>query len=246
MKMISQIGLAFFALMSFQVYGQSPSASVEEWTTKGFVRSGGELMYLGASDNQESESSAVTMAEQDAITQMIKHYFGVKMKYSLSSTESLATVTLNINKAESSDSIELRGLVRTNVKVEKERNDSYRAWVQISISEKNLRAEKQRIEQRRQAQAVADALRVTKKEIEENKNMVPKLYLGMPRGLFMKTYPAPNSILGSYPYETFHYQGWNFCSDGFFGCYIYFVNGRLERWDSINPKFVDFSRSADR
>ena len=220
-----------------------PSNDID-WTTKAYSKAGGELKYLGTSNNESSENSALIMAEQDAITQMIKHYFGVKMKYSLSASESLSSISLNIDKAESSDSIELRGMVRVNLKVEKIESGNYREWVQISIPEKNLREEKQRLENLRKLQAYSDHLKKLKRRADEQKGKVPLLFIGMSRDLFVKSYPAPNSVIGSYPYEAFHYKGWNFCDGGFLGCYIHFTDGRLSRWDSVNPKFIDFARSV--
>lgn len=212
--------------------------------TKEYFSSAEELRYLGRSGEESSETSAVLMAEQDAITQMIKHYFGVKMKYSLSASESLSSVSLNIDKSETSDSIELRGIVRANIKVEKDRAGKFRAWVQISIPEKNLRAEKQRLESIRRAQLKAEQSRIQRKRAEEEKGKVPKMYIGMSRDLFVKSYPAPNSVIGSYPSEIFHYHGWNFCDGSYLGCYVHFTNGKLARWSSVNSSFVDFARTA--
>ena len=222
-----------------------------KWIKSTATRDGDKMLYVGFSYDEPSETQAVVAAEQDALTQMIKHYFGVKLKYSLQSEESLTNVNFILEKSETSESINIQGLARQNTKIVETKKGRFAAWVQISAPMASLRSEKDRLTQeRREAEAEARRRRLadveTKKQHQEKSksNMVPLIYIGMAKKSFATYYPAPMNVMHFGNREIYTYNNsWNFCEKTLYTCSVTFQDGKIHSWDYFSYKFIDNARS---
>ena len=248
-----------------QLAGKGPISGEADWTRVSAKKAGDQMFYVGTAVDASSESQAIQAAEQDAVTQMIKHYFGVKLNYSLQTVESLTQINLTLEKSEQSETLNIQGLTRQNTKSVETKKGKYSAWVQISAPISALKAEKNRLaaERREAARRAAEEAARRRAEREEEKRqqkehaaaaaqrkkrksgaMVPLIYIGMTRQVFTDSYPAPESIDRFGTIELFTYPGsWNFCERDSFSCHVIFTDGRISGWQSMNHRFINASIS---
>ena len=226
------------------LFNQSVGAT-PAWTNVQGTKTNGLYLFVGHATSEESAAQALALAEQDAITQMIKIYFGVSIDYSLNASESMSATTLDVRKTEKSERLHLSGILRTNTHVIAH-DLFHEAWVMIACPEKVLVHEKARINQERHARTREHEERTRRaiafliSKIPKPQKKSPIAYPGMPIKQFLQTFPAPETIW-SYPFETriLRYSNkWKFCTS-FIGCSFRFTNGRLESWEDVRHTYID-------
>ncbi len=264
MQKMSIVFIFIINLMANRALAQAPNAvspgGDSDWTKISAKQNGDHMLYVGSAVDATSEAAALQSAEQDALTQMIKHFFGVKLNYSVQTAESLTNISLSVNQSELSENVHIQGITRLNTKTLKINWRKYHAWVQISVPVKELKSERARLiaERRRttgkaaeklaRKEAECSSLLRQKKEqataeLERQKRIssgqFPLLYKGMSREEFGKGYPEPDFFCRRSKSEVILYKKhWKFCSKTENECWFLFLRGKLDSWLSVKREFI--------